>query len=623
MNASRLHRLLIAGLLMAALLGCTWLVQVTPTAQPAPTPASASPRPPTGSALPPSATRTATPTAPPTGSVPPPVGSVLPPGATITATPTAPPTAGPAASAQPPAGTPADLYLEPGGVRVQPGPEQYSGDVLTVQVLGRNAGRVSGAPVEVAVTLDGPGGPRELARGALGGVTLGGAAEALFERVWDTHGLSGTYTLTVQLDPDGRVTTGDESQSDNRAVVPVVLRPAGERPAAEINARWAVTTTLCCAIHYLTGTAVERDLAQITADTEQAAEYVEGRIGGRLNEPVQIYYIDRVLGHGGFAGGAITISYLDRNYPAGDFYMVVRHETTHILDRTITDARIAALAEGLAVYIAGGHFKPEDVDQRAAELVRFKRYVPLRELVDNFYPTQHETSYLEGAAFISYLVQRFGWNQFKQVYRAAGTAGGQPSQALDGALRQAYGEGLDALEADWLAALAARPYDPAVARDLLDTLRYYDAVRAYQQAYDPTAYYLEAWLPDPAQVEREGDTAVFERHPRAPENVALETMLIEAMRAMNADDFDHAESLLGAIEATLAAHDFAAQPLAHDYLAVVQALAAQGDDAVQISLAPDGLSATAQVLPAEPGAPLPAPVAVRLERAADGWRVVP
>ncbi len=131
--------------------------------------------------------------------------------------------------------------------------------------------------------------------------------------------------------------------------------------------------------------------------------------------------LPRLLGHGGFASREIAVSYLDRNYMAGDEATILHHEIIHILDSRLGgDLRPSALVEGLAVYLSGGHFKPEPILPRAAALLPAEPgcvawsagstplppsapaegcgidgYIPLRRLIDNFYFEQHEIGYLE------------------------------------------------------------------------------------------------------------------------------------------------------------------------------------------------------------------------------------
>jgi len=102
-----------------------------------------------------------------------------------------------------------------------------------------------------------------------------------------------------------------------------------------------------------------------------------------------------VLGHGGFATRRSRSPYLDRNYAGSNFGLVLHHEMIHILDgRLGGEYRPSLFVEGLAVYQSGGHFKPEPLMPRAAALLPSEtglgRYIPLAELADNFYLSQHE-----------------------------------------------------------------------------------------------------------------------------------------------------------------------------------------------------------------------------------------
>ena len=168
------------------------------------------------------------------------------------------------------------------------------------------------------------------------------------------------------------------------------------------------------------------------------------------------------------------------------------------------------------MWASGGHYKAEDLNQRAAALLATGSYVPLAQLIDDFYPVQHEIGYLEAGGFVTYLVDRGGWSRFKEFYSdVASDDGATLSAAVDANLQAYYGMTLAQLESEWLAALQSRPADPLVVDDLKTTVRYYDVVRRYQAAYDPTAHFLSAWLPHPNQV-RELGKDVYKRQPLAP-----------------------------------------------------------------------------------------------------------
>ena len=89
-----------------------------------------------------------------------------------------------------------------------------------------------------------------------------------------------------------------------------------------------------------------------------------------MNERAPVVLIPRLLGHGGFTGREIVLSYLDRNYVGGNLAVIFHHELVHYLDvRSGGDLKPSMLVEGLAVYLSGGHYKPEPLMPRLAALL--------------------------------------------------------------------------------------------------------------------------------------------------------------------------------------------------------------------------------------------------------------
>ena len=462
-------------------------------------------------------------------------------------------------------------------MRVHPDGGLYSGDTLSFQIQAHNGGRTDLARVPLVVDW---GFGR--ADGNISSLPRGGAGSAELLWVWDTTTLIGTHSVTVTVDPLNH--TGDPDPGNNRAVIQIDL--AAGRPADEIGARWQISRNACCILHTISGTAAARDIDTLMRLANEAMAHDEARLGVTRKDRLDVYLVDRVLGQGGFAGDAITISYLDRNYAGGGLPEVFRHEGVHLLDRQITQGeRPVMLAEGFAVYITGGHFKIEPLQQRAAALLQLDgAYIPLRRLADHFYPSQHETGYLEAGAFIDYLVQRDGYDRFIRLYGNLQRQKGEDDAALiDRSLRAVYGAGLDALEGEWLAYL--RTVDPGdQRRDLANTLAFYDTVRRYQRTLDPSAYFEEAWIPDIRQAESRELVADYMRHPRAAENIALEAMLVAADEAFSARDYSRSETLLASVNAVLDAGLVFADPIAAGYMNIVRAALAASYEPQRITL---------------------------------------
>lgn len=513
--------------------------------------------------------------------------------ATPLSTPTIHPTApvAPTVSAATAAAGASDLYIAAGDVRLHPDPELHSGDFVSLEVIvhdGANRG-LKDFPVAVYV------GDEKLDVERAEPTGLSGRLQATFTWVWNTTGLEGVQQLKVAVDPNDEVKLGDENPDNNTLEVSVTLLPAAPQP------NWQRAESACCIFNYLSGTAAARDIELIKATADEAMTYVEHKLGRQQNGEIIFNLIDRLLGHGGFASDVITITYIDRDYAGGDLQTVFRHEATHVLDRQGGGPRPMLITEGLAVYVTGGHFKLEPLEPRAVDLLALNRYIPLAELADSFYTSQHEIGYLESGAFIQYLVDTYGWERFAKMLGAFQEV--QPESAmLDGGLRVVYSKTLAGMEAEWLAHLSAQVVDPRWQRDVADTVAYYDTVRRYQQLFDPSAYFLTAWTPDIKKAVRENITADYSRHPEAPEDIALETLLVEAERALAAGEFDSAERDLDAINAVLTADgDFTVDPLAADYLALTRSAVAAGYAPQRIRITADAATITA-ALPGQPAA---------------------
>ena len=489
----------------------------------------------------------------------------------------------PAATETPQTETAGDLSLTSEQVYVHPLSPLYAGDSVTFQVFPYVPDVVALSDVVVRVEVE--GGPSW--QGGVG-YNLVGRPMGLFEWVWDTGYEAGDYRVSVTLDPDNLLVVGDENPDNNQVVQTVSVLPAHLRPRREANAVWIEDEIGCCVLHVVSETAAYRDLPQLkTAVAAAMAQAVE-KIGEQPEEKIHIYLIDRVLGQGGYAGSSMVVSYLDRNYAGGGLHEVLVHEIVHLLDQEFAPNRVPFLGEGLAVWATGGHYKQEDLDQRVRALHQIGKYVPLAELIDDFYLHQHEIGYLEAGGFISYLVRTYGWEQVRTFYGDvdAESADSQ-AQAVERSLQTHFGKSLAQVETEWKADLDALSPDEMAVTDLLATIRFYDIVRAYQLQYDPTAHFQQAWLPSGRELVERQLTADVTRHPDDEVNVTLEVMLEAVDNALLAGDHNRVNVILDSVERALDNGGLFLDPLGANYHHIVRKLMSLGYKVHRVDLEGD------------------------------------
>ena len=502
---------------------------------------------------------------------PTPTPTFLPPTATVTPPPEPTATAPPEIS---------DLDLpdaEDFDIRLHPDGGLYVGDLVSMEVIAPlNADMDGDFSVQVVSAEGGI-----LGESSFAPFGIGGRQQATLEWMWDTAGLeAGAHDLTLSLLP------GDVTWTET-----VVLLPPELLGQPESGSQWAIEESDCCLLYHITGTASERDIQTLLQSADEQAQDVAAQLGTDFSEPIEITLMSRVVGHGGFAAGQIYISYLDRNYTGSDFDLVLHHEMVHILDSRLGgELRPSMLAEGLAVYLTGGHFKPEPLMPRAAALLDLMEpgsssdwYIPLEKLADNFYQSQHEIGYLQAGALVEYMVETWGWQAFSSFYRDIHHPRGRKhSTAINDALEIHFGITLAELEAQFKKALLTQEITQAYRDDVSLTVAFYNTARRYQNAMDTSAYFLTAWLPDSATMRQYGIVADYVRHSSSPEHIALETMLVSADSYLQNGRYREAAGAIRAVNWVLDAMDagvtepFLAHPVAASYYQIVGVMIEQG-----------------------------------------------
>lgn len=417
-------------------------------------------------------------------------------------------------------------------VLLHPDGSLYVGDQISIEVISRGDLDLNDKNVQIQVA--GIEGDQATAEFSMHGI--GERLQATFNWIWDTGSLQpGDYEINFSIQPEGP--TWKET---------VTLHPQTGLPNPETTAHWETVTIDCCEIHFISGTDFTQDLPTNLGVIQTQAEEAASSMGLDFEQRIPITILPRVLGHGGFASSEIYVSYLEDNYAGNDLDQVLHHEMVHILDRRLGgELRPSLLVEGLAVYLSQGHFKKEPLMSRAAALVDLGWYLPLGDLTDSFYTSQHEIGYLEGGALVNFMINRYGWEAFSDFYRDIHPHPSErQSRAIDRALQKHFDLTLEELEGLFTGELHRRHINPDMRADLVLSVNYYDAVRRYQQVLDSSAYFLTAWLPAGEEMRERGIVADYLRHPQSPQNLEIVELLVEVDRQIRAGNYLQAEKAL-------------------------------------------------------------------------------
>ncbi len=395
------------------------------------------------------------------------------------------------------------------------------------------------------------------------------------------EGLTRTVTTTRQLDYWWLVrdTAGESVRLGSTVTLgpnlwSMVVTPTPEPPPIDFT--WTVSESQHFQFHYMSGTAAERDRFQLGPLAEASLDEISSVLDVEFTNQMSIYLVPRIFWQGGAAyGGKVQlISYLDRNYTGVETWSYFTHEGTHALAQDLLEPKEngggpdGVLVEGLAVWASSGHYRREPIDAWAAVVAASDEYLPLADLrAGPFYEYQHETSYLEGASFVKFLVERYGLDRLKELYGQV-TGEKEHDEAL---VERLYGKGYDLLESEWLDHLADLDPTPEQAETWRLKVQSFDLMRRYETELDPGARLLP-----PSPAEWMSDTLkVFLGRVNAPVNVVLETALVAAQERIYNDDLAGAAALLDDVEAALDAGGALTRPSLEARMAILDLVAAQ------------------------------------------------
>jgi len=221
-------------------------------------------------------------------------------------------------------------------------------------------------------------------------------------------------------------------------------------------------------IHYAPGSGTARDIVLVAAEHEFAWSELARKVGETPAVPVHSFVFPTPESKRALIGAGTTevappwrghIYLNEQPFP----HRVMHHELAHAFSYSFGDpvfgtpARLGwtgprvnlALLEGFATALAPRPEGPLDLHDQAAILDRLKLRPPLAEIMGlGFWGKSSRRAYAAAGSFSLWLIETRGVATFTGLYRDAGD------------FDLAYGTSLAALEADWLAFLAARPLRP-------------------------------------------------------------------------------------------------------------------------------------------------------------------
>jgi hypothetical protein len=425
----------------------------------------------------------------------------------------------------------------------------YAGDVISARVTYHGKADLKDVPISIALASE----PNR----ALAEEKFTSHKQALFLWFLDTGKLNPGFLDFVVNVPDFGLTfhTG------------INLLPA--KPIEQ--GTWRSIETSCCRIFYISGSDADRDIQKVKTILEEETtsavrQFLQDDPGQPfpLEDKLTLTLVPQVVGQGGFATNEAVMTYSDRNWMGIDLPILAHHEIVHVLDRELNGEgpRPSLLSEGLAVYLSGGHYHQGPPLKRVAALLILDRYLPLTEIVNNFYDVQHETGYMEGAALVAYMVDRWGWETYLDFYFNL-QDGETDAEVIDNGLEQHFGIDLETLETDFIAYLQTlNPADETVA-DVRLTIDAYDAIRRYQSVAIPSSNFQTAWWPPLDKMREEYIVGDYDVREKSPFNVIVESLLLEIHQAFREKDYGTIETNLLQVDGILDAVSQPGAPLSH------------------------------------------------------------
>ncbi len=254
--------------------------------------------------------------------------------------------------------------------------------------------------------------------------------------------------VSLLITSPGRESTRWSGSPDRTYYVIEAPEPLLANPFEILTAGWRESRTAHVVCHYPTDSAPTDDQLR---NLEEFHSRTAALLDIESDRPIEYFYCDSDTLVGAlFGAGPATARGASSIRVVAAVRWTSFHEVVHILFGQICRKQpVSAIMEGAACYFGGATMITRDAQLAWVKtLVENDEAMPLSTLLDEngFWSAAEDMNdpYAEGAAFTGFLIEKYGIDAFKTLYRYRDGTG-----SLEAALESVCGKDVAQLEAEW------------------------------------------------------------------------------------------------------------------------------------------------------------------------------
>ncbi|MFA5033037.1 MAG: hypothetical protein WC614_08460 [bacterium] len=223
-----------------------------------------------------------------------------------------------------------------------------------------------------------------------------------------------------------------------------------------IGNKWQVRESDHLRIFCTQGSPAKRDIEKVISEHEKAYKEICDFLGVSVPVKIEYFFFSSQEEADEWFGKGTTLNSANRDLQIFALYSdkakaSVKHELTHCIAYMIShhsrQARLELFSEGLAETMVGAR-QGKPIHTLAASILKDKE-ISIRDLTDNktFYQIGDTITYPLAGSFVKYLLDEYGIEKFKFIYKYAHPA--QIYSQLNLIFKKTYGKTIDELEKGW------------------------------------------------------------------------------------------------------------------------------------------------------------------------------